>query len=71
MDGGDAKISGTAVELVDPEALQRIFDAAPSELSPYHVFDLDIGEVVLTSLVDDRMKIELWRPGAAVKIFTR
>ncbi|WP_338886642.1 pyridoxamine 5'-phosphate oxidase family protein [Rhodococcus sovatensis] len=71
MDGGDAKISGRAVELVDPEVLQRIFDAAPSELSPYHVFDLDIGEVVLTSLVDDHMKIELWRPGAAVKVFTR
>jgi hypothetical protein len=71
MDGGDAKLSGTAVELTDPDELQRIFDAAPPELTPYHVFDLDIAEVVLTTLVDDHMQIELWRPGAQVQSFTR
>lgn len=71
MDGGDAKISGRAVELTDPEALQRIFDAAPPELVPYTVFDLDIEEVVLTSIVDDHMQIDLWRPGSAVRTFTR
>jgi len=71
MDGGDAKLSGTAVELTDPDELQRIFDAAPPELTPYHVFDLDIAEVVLTTLVDDHMQIELWLPGAQVQSFTR
>lgn len=71
MDGGDAKFSGKAVELTDPEALQEIFDASPPELAPYNVFDLDIDEVVLTSLVDDHMQIDLWHPGAEVKTFTK
>ena len=71
MEGGDAKIAGTAVELTDPDALQKIFDAAPQELTPYNVFDLDITEVVLTSLVDDHMQIELWRLGSPVKTFTK
>ncbi|MGB3169568.1 MAG: pyridoxamine 5'-phosphate oxidase family protein [Rhodococcus sp. (in: high G+C Gram-positive bacteria)] len=71
MDGGDAKLSGTAVELTDPDELQRIFDAAPPELTPFHVFDLDIAEVVLTTLVDNHIQIDLWRPGAQVQSFTR
>lgn len=71
MDGGDAKISGRAVEVTDPAALKKIFDAAPPELAPYNVFDLDITEIVLTSLVDDHMQIDLWLPGTEVRTFTR
>ncbi|MBY4276191.1 pyridoxamine 5'-phosphate oxidase family protein [Rhodococcus fascians] len=71
MEGGDAKISGIAAEITDPAVLQPIFDAAPGELVPYHVFDLDIGEVVLTSLVDDHMQIDIWRPGTEVRTVTR
>lgn len=71
MDGGDAKIAGTAVEIVDPAALKEIFDAAPPELTPYNVFDLDITEVVLTSVIEEKMRIDLWRPGAEVHTFTR
>lgn len=71
MNGGDAKIAGRAVELTDPSVLREIFDAAPPELVPYNVFDLDIEEVVLTSIVDDRMQIDLWQPGSAVRTFTR
>ncbi|MDJ0393321.1 pyridoxamine 5'-phosphate oxidase family protein [Rhodococcus sp. G-MC3] len=71
MDGGDAKISGRAIEITDPDALQKIFDAAPPELTPYNAFDLDITEVVLTSIADDHLRIELWRPGAAVRTFTK
>ncbi|WP_032406549.1 pyridoxamine 5'-phosphate oxidase family protein [Rhodococcoides fascians] len=71
MEGGDAKISGIAAEITDPAVLQPIFDATPGELVPYHVFDLDIGEVVLTSLVDDHMQIDIWRPGTKVRTVTR
>lgn len=71
MEGGDAKLSGVAVELTDPAALQAIFDTMPPELVPYHVFDLDLTEVVLTSLVDDQLQIELWRPDSAVHTFTK
>ena len=71
MEGGDAKIGGRAVEIIDPAVLQPIFDASPGELVPYHVFDLDITEVVLTSLVDDHMQIDVWRPGSEVRTVTR
>ncbi|MBY4129705.1 pyridoxamine 5'-phosphate oxidase family protein [Rhodococcus fascians] len=71
MDGGDAKIGGVAVEMTDPAVLQPIFDAAPGELVPYHVFDLDITEIVLTSLVSDHMQIDIWRPGSEVRTVTR
>lgn len=70
MEGGDAKIGGRAVEITDEAVLQPIFDAAP-EMAPYHVFDLDITEVVLTSLVDDHMQIDVWRPGCDVRTVTR
>ncbi|MDV6262788.1 pyridoxamine 5'-phosphate oxidase family protein [Rhodococcoides yunnanense] len=71
MEGGDAKIGGIADEITDPAVLQPIFDASPSELVPHHVFDLDITEIVLTSLVDDHMQIDVWRPGAKVRTVTR
>lgn len=71
MEGGDAKISGKAREITDPAVLQPLFDAAPDEQAPYHVFDLDITEVVLTSLVDDHMQIDLWHPGSEVRTITR
>ena len=71
MVGGDAKIAGVAVELTDPDALRAIFEQMPPELVPYHVFDLDLTEVVLTTLVDGRMQIDLWRPGSEVRTFTR
>ncbi|WP_206488851.1 pyridoxamine 5'-phosphate oxidase family protein [Rhodococcus sp. KRD162] len=70
MEGGDAKIGGRAIEITDPAVLQPIFEAAP-DMAPYHVFDIDITEVVLTSLVDDHMQIDLWRPGHEVRTVTR
>lgn len=53
MAGGDAKVSGTAVEVPDHE------NAGSS-----HLFRLDVREVVLTSVHPDgdRLVIETWRP---------
>jgi len=68
MEGGDAKISGRAVEIVDPDALARyIDDVAPPE--PFHLFVFDLREAVLTSLHPDgdRLVIETWRPGRGVR----
>ena len=74
MAGGDAKLSGVAVELGDDG--KRAYEeqraneehaneerASPPE--PYHLFRLDLAEVVLTSLHPDgdRLVIETWRPG--------
>ena len=53
MAGGDAKVSGVAVEVPD-------HDGAGTS----HLFRLDVGEMVLTSVhpEGDRLVIESWRP---------
>lgn len=68
MDGGDAKISGVATEIVDPESLSRfVDDRKPPE--PFHLFHVDLHDVVLTSVDQERevMIVELWRPGQPVR----
>jgi len=68
MEGGDAKVSGTAVEVTDPVERRGFIDAEqPPE--PFHLFRLHIDEVVRVSLRDDQqaLVIETWRPGAPVK----
>ena len=58
MAGGDAKLSGTAVEVTDHPAAGQS-----------HLFRLDVTEVVLTSIHPDgdRLLIETWRPGEGVR----
>lgn len=55
---GDAKIAGIAV-------------AVPAE--GYHAFRLDLTEAILTSVDEEHglLKVQLWRPGHEVEIFTR
>jgi Pyridoxamine 5'-phosphate oxidase len=68
MEGGDAKLSGTAAEITDPAELAAFVDAEhPPE--PFHLFRLSVDEVVRTSLRDDQqaLVIETWRPGAPVR----
>jgi hypothetical protein len=69
---GDAKIAGHAVEVPDPEqrkAFERGFaestDVDVSETGDYHLFRLDITEVVHMSVAPERdaMLIERWSPG--------
>ncbi len=54
MAGGDAKLAGRAVEV--------------EHGGEHHLFQLEIGEAVLTSLHPDgdRLVIETWRPGQPV-----
>jgi hypothetical protein len=64
MEGGDAKVAGCAVEVTDAVELATYVDeVAPP--GPFHLFRLDLDEVVLTSLHPDgdRIVIETWRPG--------
>jgi hypothetical protein len=68
MEGGDAKVSGTAAEITDPAELRAFVDSEhPPE--PFHLFRLSVDEVVRISLRDDQkaLVIETWRPGAPVK----
>lgn len=72
---GDAKLSGRAEEITDPERRLAIFRTRGSDPpSPdSHLFRADIDEAVLVGLNDERtrMVIELWRPDAPVKRIER
>lgn len=67
---GDAKVSGRAVEVTDPQVRQA-FAREPGQ--PFHLFRIDIAEVVLTRVADtgDRLVIELWRDGAGLRRMER
>ena len=71
MAGGDAKVSGHARELLGDEK-DGILAAYPSDVpeGPMHVFELDIEEAVLVT-VDEKLHVDLWRPGAGVVRFDR
>jgi hypothetical protein len=71
MQGGDAKLGGVAVEVVEAAHRQYAADRQPPE--PFHLFRLDLDEAVLTSLnaEGDGMRIEIWRPGQGVRRLER
>src|SRR5690606_3535099 len=72
MEGGDAKVAGRAVEVTDPDQLAAYVDGKqPPE--PFHLFRLDLEEVVLTGLhpAGDRLVIETWRPGEPIRTVER
>ncbi|MEY9213294.1 pyridoxamine 5'-phosphate oxidase family protein [Thermobifida halotolerans] len=70
MEGGDAKLSGIAVEVTDPGELEafRTHGVPPG---PFHLFRLDLREAVLTSVADDTLVIDTWREGAGLRRFRR
>ncbi|MDP8978551.1 MAG: pyridoxamine 5'-phosphate oxidase family protein [Actinomycetota bacterium] len=74
---GDAKVSGRAVEITDPERVTAVLggmgagdDAPPG---PVHLFRIDVTEAVLTRLGDppDHLVIELWREGEGLRHMER
>jgi hypothetical protein len=72
MEGGDAKISGRAEEVVDPATVRTFANTAEAP-EPFHLFRLDLEEVVLTSISSDgqALVIERWRPGGPPVTFER
>ncbi|MBL1096778.1 pyridoxamine 5'-phosphate oxidase family protein [Streptomyces coffeae] len=64
---GDARISGRAVEVTDPEVIARYAEAVhPPE--PFHLFRAEVAEVVYTSVDDSGLVLRTWRPGQPVRI---
>jgi hypothetical protein len=62
MEGGDAKVSGVAIEVPDDSA------ASDPGVEESHSFRLDLTEAVLTSIEGgDHLLIQSWRPGEGVK----
>jgi nitroimidazol reductase NimA-like FMN-containing flavoprotein (pyridoxamine 5'-phosphate oxidase superfamily) len=79
MAGGDAKISGRAVEVIDERAKQRFVDdvfanrEAPPSDEPFHLFTVELGDAVLVEVDTDEgvLVIRRWRPGARVEVHRR
>ncbi|MFF4348041.1 pyridoxamine 5'-phosphate oxidase family protein [Streptomyces sp. NPDC001530] len=73
MGGGDVRISGRAVEVLDPEALRRYADEVhPPDPSAFHCFRADLTEVVRTSVEDEKyLVLQIWRPGEDLRIVKR
>jgi general stress protein 26 len=69
MADGDAKVAGRAVEVTDEAAKDRVrTDDTPPE--PFHLFRVDVTEIVLMTLAGDppdRMVIESWHEGREVE----
>ncbi len=71
MEGGDAKIAGLAVEVTDPAEVEG-FREAEQPPGPFHVFLLDLREVVLTEVEGgDHLLIRRWTPSRPVQEFRR
>ena len=70
MTGGDAKVSGRAVEVTDEPTLAA-FRGSEQPAGPYHLFLLDLTEAVLTSVADDQLVVQAWRPGEEVRTTRR
>ena len=72
---GDAKLSGRAVEIVDPDERLRIFRATGSDASATdsHLYRADIDELVLIGLNDakDMLVIEHWHEGRGLQRIER
>lgn len=74
MEGGDSKLSGTAREVRDASELAAFREHAEQiPDGPFHLFVLDLLEVVHTAVSDggDHLVIECWRPDAGVSTVAR
>jgi Pyridoxamine 5'-phosphate oxidase len=73
---GDAKLSGKAVEVDDPERLKSMADPsagdnaeASDEEMQGHLFRVDISEVILTKVGDppDHLDVSVWTPNGGLR----
>ena len=69
---GDARISGTAIEITDEEAFEQFSSAFQGETGyapppPYHLFRVDVTELMFLKPGGDHLVIESWREGGEVK----
>jgi hypothetical protein len=65
----DAKISGRAIEITDPDVVAKFAgDAPPGNM---HLFFIDIQEVVITGVEDQKLVIDTWTPTTGRKRVSR
>jgi hypothetical protein len=70
--GGDAKLSGRAVEVVDADELRAFYEKEDPP-GDSHLFRIDLSEAVLTEIGEDEqhLLIKLWRPARGVVAYRR
>ncbi|MEU0375351.1 pyridoxamine 5'-phosphate oxidase family protein [Streptomyces sp. NPDC006283] len=69
-DGGDVRICGRAFEVTDAgEKARFVEDVKPPE--PFHLFGVELSEVVRTSVERDELVVRSWRPGGPVRVQRR
>jgi Pyridoxamine 5'-phosphate oxidase len=66
----DAKLNGRATEITDPDERRGFAKAAgiPPGLGDFVLFRVDLDQVVLVALNDEKTALEIssWRPGAGI-----
>lgn len=71
----DGKVSGRAIPVADPAGLAAFARAAevPEDLGDFELFRIDLDQVVLTAVADDKsaLVISSWRPGKGLRHRTR
>ncbi|MFJ2113082.1 pyridoxamine 5'-phosphate oxidase family protein [Streptomyces sp. NPDC087850] len=70
MADGDARIGGRAVEEADAAVIAR-FVAEVAPPVPFHLFRVELGEVVQTCVEGDDLVVRAWRPGRALRTVRR
>lgn len=68
---GDVKLSGRATEVDDDAVKRRINEAGEGDPGPYHLFRADIDELVITSVQENELVIEVWRDGGGLQTHKR
>lgn len=69
----DVKLAGTAVEVTSPAEVEAFVAArqGPVPPGPFHLFRLQVTEVVCTWVADSALHVESWHPGRGVEHTSR
>ncbi len=71
MADGDAKVAGRAVEVTAPDEIESWVQGGPEERrpppGPFHLFRLDVEEVVLVTVTEDHLVVDSWTPAGGLR----
>ncbi|MBW5485230.1 pyridoxamine 5'-phosphate oxidase family protein [Streptomyces bambusae] len=67
---GDARISGRAVEIVEPPELHRYAEETDSP-HPFHLFRAELTEVVHTGIDGEELVLRTWTPSRGLRTLRR
>lgn len=67
---GDVRVSGRAIEVTDPAVLRQwAGEVEPPD--PFHLFRVQVEEVVRTSVEGEELVVRVWRPGGRLRTIRR